>query len=398
MTLLHKLMIGGVWVLLTTAMLMAQAGGARIRGAINDPTGSRVAGAVVSLTHVDTADVRRTQSGEDGSYTFVNLPVGRYLITAEAPGFKRYEQSGIVLVVDQRADVDITLEVGQVTEVVNVTAEVQPVDTQTGTLKQVIDSRRMVDLPLNGRDATRLLTLVAGVLPVTGGVNKQSSTLSNTFFSVNGARDNTVNFQMDGTDQNDPYTNVSNPFPNPDALQEFSVQTNNYDAEFGRNSGAVVNAVTRSGTNDPHGSLFYFLRNGSLNARNFFSASQDTLKRNQFGGTLGGPVFLPKIYNGRDKTFFFFSYQGTRISEAPSNLLTLVPSGSAAPRRFLSEQPGNYRPADQRPLSRQHHPAEQAGPERPAHDQSNWCRFPNRPDGLLSLLAPPAGPTMTSTS
>ena len=132
----------------------------------------------------------------------------------------------------------------------------------------------MVDLPLNGRDATQLLALAAGVLPTRGGVNKQSSTLANTFFAVNGARDNTVNFQMDGTDQNDPYTNVANPFPNPDALQEFSVQTNNFDAEFGRNSGAVVNAVTRSGTNIPHGSLFEFLRNGRLNARNFFSAGQ----------------------------------------------------------------------------------------------------------------------------
>ncbi|MEX2260509.1 MAG: carboxypeptidase regulatory-like domain-containing protein [Bryobacteraceae bacterium] len=372
---------------LAAADLRAQTAGARIRGTVTDTSGARVASASVALVQVDTAVARRTVADDEGNYTFVSLPVGHYRITAEAAGFKRYEQTGILLAVDQRADLDITLEVGQVTEVVNVAAQVAPVDTQTGTLKQVIDSRRMVDLPLNGRDATQLLTLVAGVLPTRGGVNKQSSTLANTFFSVNGARDNTVNFQMDGTDQNDPYTNVANPFPNPDALQEFSVQTNNFDAEFGRNSGAVVNAVTKSGTNELHGSAFEFLRNGNLNARNFFSSGQDTLKRNQFGGTLGGPVFVPRLYNGRDRSFIFFSYQGTRISEAPSNLLTLTPSEaerrgnfSSRARAIVDPETGSPFPGNVIPTSRLDPSVQRMTGE--------LLPLPNRADGFISYSLP----------
>lgn len=384
---LTSMAVAIVGILYGTACLEAQVGSARIRGIVSDSSGARIASAAVTLTHVETSVARRTASDTEGNYTFVSLPVGLYRITAEAPGFKRYEQSGIVLVVDQGADVDIAMEVGAVTETVNVAAAVQPVDTQTGTIKQVIDARRMVDLPLNGRDATQLLTLVAGVLPTRGGVNKQSSTLANTFFSVNGARDNTVNFQMDGTDQNDPYTNVANPFPNPDALQEFSVQTNNFDAEFGRNSGAVVNAVTRSGTNEPHGSLFEFLRNGRLNARNFFSAGRDTLKRNQFGGTLGGPVYVPKLYNGRDRSFFFFSYQGTRISEAPSNLLTLTPSEAQRKGDFSALGRPVVDPITNMPFPGNIIPSSRMDPS-VQKMTSQLLPLPNRSDGFVSYSLP----------
>jgi outer membrane receptor protein involved in Fe transport len=354
---------------------------------VSDSSDARVAGSAITLTHVETTVARRTVSDSEGNYSFVSLPVGRYKLTADASGFKRYEQSGIVLEVDQRAEINIRLEVGQVADTVNITAEVSPVDTQTGTLKQVIDAKRMVDLPLNGRDATQLLALAAGVLPTRGGVNKQSSTLANTFFAVNGARDNTVNFQMDGTDQNDPYTNVANPFPSPDALQEFSVQTNNFDAEFGRNSGAVVNAVTRSGTNVPHGSLFEFLRNGRLNARNFFSAGQDTLKRNQFGGTFGGPVYIPKIYNGRDRSFFFFSYQGTRISEAPTNQLTLVPSEAQRRGDFSTSTRRIMDPLTGQPFPNNIIPANRLDPS-VQRMTNELVPLPNRPDGLLSYSLP----------
>ncbi|MPY87294.1 MAG: hypothetical protein GEU99_05180 [Luteitalea sp.] len=183
----------------------------------------------------------------------------------------------------------------------------------------MIDRQRIEELPLNGRDPLALAALVAGAVSTGGGANKQSSTLANTFYSVNGGRDNTVNFRMDGLDQNDPYTNAASPLPNPDALQEFSLQTSNFDAEYGRSSGAVMNVVAKSGTNELHGSAFEFFRSGQLNARNFFSSGPDSLTRHQFGGSLGGPVV-------RNRTFFFGSYQGTRVREAPTSGRSFAPT------------------------------------------------------------------------
>jgi hypothetical protein len=198
-----------------------------------------------------------------------------------------------------------------------------------------VDQKRIEELPLNGRNATQLMRLVAGVTAdpradVTSGTTYPGVTP----VSVNGGRSNTTNYVLDGANNNDHYTNAPNPMPNPDALQEFSVQTNNFSAEFGRNSGAVVNAITKSGTNELHGSAFEFVRNNALNAANFFSPivngkkQSDGLKRNQFGATLGGPVWIPNIYNGKDKTFFFFSYQGTRLRQAPIQGQIVVPTAT----------------------------------------------------------------------
>ena len=194
----------------------------------------------------------------------------------------------------------------------------------------MVDQQRIENLPLNGRNPVQLMQLVAGVTPDVQNANVTSGTTypGVTPVSVNGGRANTTNYILDGAQNNDHYSNAPNPMPDPDALQEFSVQTNTFTAEFGRNVGGIVNAVTKSGTNSLHGSAFEYIRNTDLNAANFFAPPSadgigkqgDGLKRNQFGATIGGPVLFPKLYNGKDKTFFFFSYQGTRTRQAPSKV------------------------------------------------------------------------------
>jgi outer membrane receptor protein involved in Fe transport len=308
---------------------------ASLTGVVRDATGGSVPNATVRATNTGTNAEFQATTNAEGQYTIRTMPVGVYRVVIEAPGFKRHETSGIRLQVDEVARVDATLDVGAAAETVTVSGAVVPVDTETSTLKTVVDQRRIEELPLNGRNPTQLMRLVAGVTAdpradVTSGTTYPGVTP----VSVNGSRSNTTNYVLDGANNNDHYTNAPNPMPNPDALQEFSVQTNNFSAEFGRNSGAVVNAITKSGTNEFHGSAFEFVRNNALNATNFFSPvvngqkQSDGLKRNQFGATLGGPVTIPKIYNGHDKTFFFFSYQGTRLRQAPVQSQIIVPSAA----------------------------------------------------------------------
>ncbi len=319
-------------ILLISTPLSAQVGSARVRGVVTDPSGAPVPQATASIRNVDTGATSTTKSNGVGEFSFPDLPVGRYQITVRAPGFKEFVQPDITLVGNQRFTINVPLQVGEVTETVTVSGAAAQVDTQTGTLKDTIDRKQIEDLPLNGRNPLQLVALSAGVFETGGGSNAQGSTVpGESYFSVNGQRTNTVNFELDGNDHNDPYTNVADPMPNPDALAEFSVQTSNYDAEYGRNSGAIVNATTKSGTNSLHGSAFEFIRNGDVNARNFFSTTNtDTLNRNQFGATLGGPVLIPHLYNGKNKSFFFFSYQGTRAHSASSSGFLTVPTAAEA--------------------------------------------------------------------
>ena len=294
----------------------------QLSGRIADPTGAVVPGATVVVIHDDTKIQRDTTSNELGYYTVPLLQPGRYRVTVRKEGFRPVTRSGITLEVDQAARVDFLLEVGTVTETVEVTANVSTVDTHSVTLKEVIDQRRIRELPLNGRDPTQLILLLPGVYGTTAdasGLRQGGSGrgVVQPGISSNGARGNMVNYGLDGAFHNDTYTNVALAFPNPDALQEFSVQTNNFSAEHGRSAGAVVSGVTRSGGNQYHGSLFEFHRNEAVNARNFFATAGDGLKRNQFGGTFGGPV-------RRDKTFFFFSYQETRQVQRPADRSTTV--------------------------------------------------------------------------
>jgi hypothetical protein len=213
------------------------------------------------------------------------------------------------LLADQTLTVNIGLKLGSTTEVVTVTSNALQVDTSTSTLKQVIEQERISELPLNGRNAAQLTLLVPGAVNAPNGGADQGATKtfpSAVTYSANGSRQNTISYQLDGGNYVDEYTNVNQPFPFPDALQEFSVQTSNYSAEYGENAGGVVNVITKSGTNSFHGDAFEFVRNPYFNAQNFFATptTPDRVKRNQYGGTFGGPVI-------RDKTFFFLGYQRT---------------------------------------------------------------------------------------
>jgi outer membrane receptor protein involved in Fe transport len=308
-----------------------------VDGTVKDPGGAIAPGVQVSVTNVGTNEVYRATTDNTGTYFIRDLPVGVYQLTLEPKGFKKFVANGLRVQVNEAVRVDITLQIGDVTQSVDVSAAAETVDTSSITLKTVVDQQRIENLPLNGRNPTQLMQLVAGVTPDLQNANVTSGTTypGVTAVSVNGGRANTTNYILDGAQNNDHYSNAPNPMPDPDALQEFSVQTNTFSAEFGRNVGGIVNAVTRSGTNSVHGSAFEYLRNTDLNATNFFAPPTpgggkqgDGLKRNQFGATLGGPVFIPKIYNGRDKTFFFFSYQGTRTRQAPSKVQQVVPTNA----------------------------------------------------------------------
>ncbi|MBI3681604.1 MAG: TonB-dependent receptor [Acidobacteria bacterium] len=307
------------------APLAAQNVTGSISGVVTDGTGAVVPNAIVTAVNTGTHATFTAASGGEGVYNIRAIPIGVYDLTAEASGFKKYEAKGIRLQVNEIARVDIPLAVGATIESVTVNAQAVTVDTSTATLKNVVDQKRIAELPLNGRNPTQLMRLVAGVV-----IDTRADLTSGTTYpgvqpvSVNGGRGNTTNYILDGAQNNDHYSNAANPLPNPDALQEFSVQVNNFSAEFGRNAGGIVNAVTRSGTNDFHGSLFEYVRNKSLNAANFFAPAvgatkmDDGLKRNQFGGVWGGPALIPKLYNGKDKSFFFFSYQGTLLRQNPA--------------------------------------------------------------------------------
>jgi len=275
---------------------------ANISGIVRDSSGAVIPGAAVILTNTQTGIARTTRTGADGGYSFALVPVGSYQLTVERTGFRKYVQQGIVLQVNQQAKQDITLEVGTTHEVVEVQENVTQVDTVTATLGSVETQKRIVDLPLVERDTFQLGLLQAGVFapdPDDGSGNP---------FSVSGQRSESLTFLLDGVDNTDFLGNNVVVDPNPDAVEEFKILTNNYQAEYGRTSGGIVNQVLKSGTNSLHGNLFEFFRNDDLNARNYFQPTRTRFNRNLFGGTLGGPI-------RKNKTFFFVSYQGARRIE-----------------------------------------------------------------------------------
>ena len=299
-------------------------------GAVTDATGAVVTGAKVTVTETATGLTRSVNTGSDGFYTVSSLRPTVYKITVEAPGFRTITQEELTLQADQRATVNFKLELGAVTEKVEVRASTVQVDTVTGTIRQVVDTARILELPLNGRNPATLALTVAGttLAPTSGADQGSGKTFPEAVtISANGTRQNEMSFLFDGGNNMDSFSYINAPFPFPDAVQEFSVQTSNYGAEYGMSAGGVVSVTTKSGTNQFHGDAFEFVRNGVSNARNYFAASVDPLKRNQYGGTIGGPVVLPH-YNGRDKTFFFFGYQGTQIRDITGGLHTFVPTAA----------------------------------------------------------------------
>ncbi|HZQ52854.1 MAG TPA: TonB-dependent receptor [Bryobacteraceae bacterium] len=306
------------------AAAYAQGGGnAAITGTVTDPSGAVVAGATVTATQVGTEVKRSAETNSNGQFNIPSLLPAAYRVSVEAKGFKSYVQD-LTLLADQAANLQVSLQLGQATETVTVEAASALVDTVTPVLNQVIDRARVVDLPLNGRNAADLTLLVPGAVNANGhgvqqGATKQIPGAES--ISVNGARPDQISYNLDGANNEDLMSNTNNPFPFPDAVQEFSVQTNSFDAQYGTNAGAVVNVVTKSGTNEWHGDAFEFLRNRAFNARNFFANQKDPLKRNQFGGTLGGPI-------RKDTTFIFVGYQGTRIRTQNNAQNTILPTAA----------------------------------------------------------------------
>ncbi len=303
------------WMLLPCAIpIHGQVVTASLQGTAQDSSGAAIAAANVKAVNTSTNVVTSTVTDAQGRFVFAALaPGGPYTVTVNAPGFKTEARSGILLAVDQTADVTIVLQVGSATQRVEVNGDVTQLETNTSSVGQVIGNRSIVDLPLNQRNVYSLMFLVPGV---TGSVNVQYNSLN---FSVNGGRPGTTNILVDGIPASPPLINPIGGlavFPSVDAVQEFKVELSSYPAQFGRSGSGIVDVILKSGTNQLHGSAYEFLRNSALDANTFFNNRTHTplppFKRSQFGGSVMGPVYIPKLYNGKDKTFFMFSYEGLR--------------------------------------------------------------------------------------
>jgi hypothetical protein len=312
--------------LLVTPSLLAQ-GNAVIFGTVTDSSGAPVQQAEVTATNEATGSTEAVKSNAAGNYVFPDLRPGSYKILSQVAGFESTERRGVVVEVERRVRIDFSMHVGEVKQVLEVGGTVTTVDTLTSTLKDVVDTQRMDDLPLNGRNALQLQGILPGAIQMGSGSAASGIALNtNMVFSVNGTRASQSAYVLDGGLNMDMYNNVPAAFPNPDSLQEFSILQNSYSAVNGRDAGAVVTMVTKSGTNQLHGVLYDFLRNNDFDSRNFFSATISPLHRNQFGGNVGGPVRIPRLYNGHDRTFFFFAYEATRQELGQTSSSTVVPS------------------------------------------------------------------------
>ena len=332
---IHRLTLTllAIFLLAPAAASRAQGLG-RITGVVSDPTGAAIPNATIVATRVDTGEKVHATSAASGDYSFPSLAPAHYSIGVQAAGFASFADRDVILQADQALTVNAALKVGVTSDVVEVSTAPPQVDTTTGTLSQVIDQARVNDLPLNGRNAATLTTLVAGAVtaPSTNIDQGQTKTFPVVAaVTINGTRANQVNYMLDGGNNVDEYTNVNAPFPMPDSLQEFSVETSNYNAEYGQNAGGVVNIITRSGANMYHGDAFEYVRNRVFNAANYFTyvngvKTTDALKRNQFGGTIGGPISIPHLYNGKDKSFFFLGVQATRYRDAGTGGTAILPT------------------------------------------------------------------------
>ena len=335
-------LLAALLLILSGAGATAQ-GLARITGIVTDQTGAAVPQAAVTATRADTGEATSVTTSGTGDYNFPSLAPAHYTVRVKAPGFATYLANDVLLQADQAVTINVALKISSAGESVTVTDAPPQVDTTTGTLSEVIGTRSVNDLPLNGRNAASLTTLVAGVVVAPNANADQGNTKTfpvDVTISANGTLANQTDYLLDGANNIDEYTNVNAPFPFPDALQEFSVQTSNYNAEYGQNAGGVVNIVTRSGTKAYHGDAFEYVRNRIFNAANYFSYVNgvkvvDPLKRNQFGGTIGGPVFIPHLFTGR-KAFFFLGYQGTTYRDvANATTASILPTTAQLAGTFV---------------------------------------------------------------
>ncbi|QNI36230.1 TonB-dependent receptor [Edaphobacter sp. 4G125] len=312
-----------VTVFMSTAF--AQGGSAVLSGTVTDSTGAAIPSAHVTLTNADTNLSFNADANSSGLYRFPTVPPGRYSLTAEGKGFQKFQQSGIVLTVSQQASIDVSLQLGSESQTITVEAGAALINTTNAEVSNTVGEHAIRELPLNGRDPSSLVFLSPGTVNVlnTGAGTLQGETTfpNETGASAGGGRQGSTLYLLDGVPNMDTYMALSAPSPNADATGEFRVISNNFDAHYGFSPGAVVSIDTKSGSNAFHGGAFEFLRNSALNSADYFSKKVDPLRRNQFGGFLGGPI-------KRDRLFFFGNYQGTRQSTTATSNSTSTPTAA----------------------------------------------------------------------
>src|SRR5262245_18683693 len=290
---------------------------AQVSGTVKDQSSAVLPGVEVTAMQTATGVKRTVLTNETGSYALSNLPLGPYRLEAAFPGFRTFVQTGIVLQVDSNPVININLEIGQVSEQVEVQADAALVETRSTGVGQVIDNVRVLELPLNGRQVTDLIILSGAA--VAGGDQGTARTWPTDFISVAGGLNDGLTYLLDGGTHNDPFSNANLPLPFPDALQEFKVETSAMPAPYGQHSSGAVNSVTKSGSNEFHGDLFEFVRNRIFNAPNPFPPARDVLTAKQFGGVIGGPVV-------KNKLLFFGGYQGTIQRSEANIIVSYVPT------------------------------------------------------------------------
>ena len=334
--------------LLFTFTLTALAQTAQVTGRVTDQTGAVMPDTKVTLTNVENGFKREAVTNSEGYFTVPLLQPGTYQIAVEKSGFKPLAQAGVTLQVEQVLRLDYTMEAGSVTETVNIAAATTAsLETETSSLGKVIDQQRIQNLPLLGRNPYSLVALVPGARPSAGLNDLPVDQISQSFVSINGARANQNEYLLDGAPNTAAAQNQPVVFVNPDAVQEFKVETNSYSAQHGRAGGGIFNIVTRSGTNEFHGTVYDYLRNDALNANTFFGnragQKKPPFRFNQFGATIGGPidfpakVFGPMKYAGKNRSFFFVSYEA-RAFFARRNLYRHSTHAVGTPRRFFANQ------------------------------------------------------------
>jgi hypothetical protein len=298
--------------LLLSLPLFAQTQTASVRGVVQDSSGAVIPNAALTLVNVDQNRFWSTQANDSGAYVFLQIPPGNYRLQVEAQGFKRFAREGLILQVAQVAELNVQLEVGALSETVQVRAETPLLETASSTLGEVVNSLTSENLPLNGRNVLQLVALTPGISPNTNFFNagQGGGSINAVAFSANGGRNVSTAVMLDGSPQEVMGFNQPAYVPSPDALMEFKVQTNSMSAEYGRTGGAVINMVHRSGTSEFHGVLYEFLRNDAFDANGFFNnlngRNKAAFRYNQFGFTAGGPM-TPS----RKTTFFFVNYEGS---------------------------------------------------------------------------------------
>ncbi|HZT28883.1 MAG TPA: carboxypeptidase-like regulatory domain-containing protein [Bryobacteraceae bacterium] len=372
----------GCPILITATLLAAAAFGqttATIVGVVTDESGAVIPNCAVKVTNQLTGLSRALITGADGAYIATQLPPGTYSVEAEAAGFRTTVHEGIVLSVQDNAKIDLRLAVGAVTEAVTVAGAAPLVDVRQASIGALMESKRMLELPLSGRTPASLLVLIPTVSNVNAGALPTSYSVD---VNVAGGRVNNNNFLLDNARYNSVQYGQGNPLPPPDFLSEFRVTTNGYDAEKSLSSAATIQVITRSGTNQFHGSLFEFHRDNDLTARNFFAPSTPFLVQNQFGGVIGGPV-------RKNKTFFFFGYQGTRIRQSQFNNDAFPPTQAELNGDFSHSRGGL--PID--PLTNQPFPGGVIPKDRWDPAAAKYLATlpqPNTADGRYQILRPTA--------